>query len=144
MENPTLTPLRPHAALLLIILGALLPGLVRAQTNNYFGTTGTLNGNVWGTAVGGPYTSAINTTGGAIINFGNVTTSITGASITVAGINATADATITTIGGTISNQSNGIVPISVGSGATLDFASNSFTSSATAGYIKNGVGVLAL
>lgn len=115
-----------------------------AQTNNYFGTSGTLNGSVWSTAVGGPYTSALNTTGGAIINFGNATTTITGASITVAGINATANATITTIGGTISNQGNGIVPISVGSGATLDFTGNSFTSSASAGYIKNGAGVLAL
>ena len=115
-----------------------------AQTNNYFGTTGTLSGNVWSTNVAGPYTSALNATGGAIINFGNATTAITGASITVAGINATANATITTIGGTISNFNNGVIPIDVANGITLNFAAQVFTSSATAGYIKNGGGTLAL
>ena len=118
--------------------------LAGAQTNNYFGTSGTLSGNVWSTNAGGPYTSALNTTGGAIINFGNNTTSITGGSITVYGINATANATITTIGGTISNFNNGIVTIDVASGKLLDFSTNSMTTSATAGYIKNGTGALAL
>ncbi|MEI7801594.1 MAG: autotransporter-associated beta strand repeat-containing protein, partial [Bacteroidota bacterium] len=115
-----------------------------AQTQNYFGTTGTLSGNVWSTNVGGPYTSALNVTGGAIINFGNTTTTVTGASITIAGINATANTTITTIGGTISNFSNGVIPISVSSGILLDFSTNAFTTSATAGYIKNSAGAVAL
>jgi len=115
-----------------------------AQTNNYFGTTGTLSGNVWSTNPAGPYTSALNTTGGAIINFGNTTTAITGATITVAGINATANATVTTAAGTISNLSNGVVPISVASGITMNFGSQAFTTSATAGYIKNGAGTLTL
>ena len=115
-----------------------------AQTNNYFGTTGTLSGNVWNTNPAGPYTSALNSTGGAIINFGNATTTVTGASITVAGINATANATITTVGGTISNLSNGVVQISVAGGITLNFGSQAFTTSATAGYIKNGAGTLTL
>ena len=113
-----------------------------AQTNNYFGTSGTLNTSVWSTNPAGPYTSALNTTSGAIINFGNAAT-FTGASITVAGITATANAT-GTAGGTISNLSNGVIAIDVGSGATLDFGSQGFTTSSTAGYIKNGNGVLAL
>ena len=113
-----------------------------AQTNNYFGISGTLSGTVWSVNPAGPYTSALVTTGGTIINFNNVAT-FTGASITVAGIVATANATGTP-GGTIGNLANGVIPIRVASGVTLDFGSQVFTSSATAGYIKNGDGVLAL
>jgi autotransporter-associated beta strand protein len=130
----------------LIVMVLVLVGSgvkVLGQTNNYFGTTGILNGAVWSTAVGGPYTSALNTTGGAIINFGNTTTSITGAAIIVAGIYATANATITTPGGTISNFSNGIIPVDVSGGVILDFNGQGITTSATAGYIKNGSGVFA-
>ena len=116
---------------------------VYAQTNNYFGTNGTLNGSVWSTNPAGPYTSALDATGGAIINFGNAAT-FNGNTIIVAGINATANATIGTNTGTISNFSNGVITIDVGTGATLDFGAQSFTTSATAGYIKNGNGVLAL
>ncbi len=119
-----------------------------AQTNNYFTGVGgsTLAGATWSTNVAGPYTSALDTTGGAIINFGNVNTTVTGASITVAGINATANTTISTIGGTISNFNNGVIPITVANGVTLDFSTQAFTTSATAGYTFNGntSGVLAL
>ncbi len=116
---------------------------VQAQTNNYFGSNGTLNSTVWSTAPAGPYTSALVTTGGAVINFDNPAT-FTGGSITVAGINATANATSNATGGTISNLSNGVIPINVSSGVTLDFGTQSFTSSATAGYVKTGAGTLAL
>jgi autotransporter-associated beta strand protein len=112
----------------------------QAQTQNYFGTSGTLNGSVWSTNPAGPYTSALVTTGGAIINFGNATTAITGASIVVAGINATANATITSPAGTLSNFNNGVIPINVAAGVTLTFGSQSFTTSASAGYIFNGNG----
>ena len=104
-----------------------------AQTNNYFGISGTLSGTVWSVNPAGPYTSALVTTGGTIINFNNVAT-FTGASITVAGIVATANATGTP-GGTIGNLANGVIPIRVASGVTLDFGSQVFTSSATAGYM---------
>lgn len=117
---------------------------VSAQTQNYFGTSGTLNGNVWSTNPGGPYTSALNTTGGAIINFGNTTTSVTGATITVAGINATANVSSWTAGGTITNFNNGVIPIDVASGITLNFGTQAFAASTTAGYIKTGSGVLSL
>jgi autotransporter-associated beta strand protein len=124
---------------------ALIAPALHAQTTNYFGTSGTLSGNVWSALPAGPYTSALDSTGGgAIITFGNTATAITGASITVAGINASANATITTAGGTISNQSNAVIPINVAGGFTLDFGAQSFTASATAGYIKNGAGTLAL
>jgi len=112
------------------------------QTNNYFGASGALSGSVWSTNPAGPYTSAFNTTGGGIANFQNAATPM-GATIILAGINATPDVTLISTGGTISNQGNGIIPVDVGSGATLDFGNQAFTSSTNAGYTKNGSGVLA-
>lgn len=129
-----------------LLTSAILASSLQAQTQNYFGTTGTLTDPVWSIAPAGPYTSVLaSDAGGSVINFGNTTTAITGASITVAGINATANATFTTtVDGTITNQANGIIPIDVASGITLNFAGQAFTSSASAGYIKNGDGTVAL
>lgn len=125
------------------LLCLLLAGSAWGQTNNYFGTSGTLSSSVWSTFPAGPYNAALVTTGGAVANFGNSCT-FTGGSVTLAGINATANAT-GTAGGTISNFSNGVITINVSSGATLDFASGqAFTASGTAGYIKAGAGALAL
>ncbi len=136
--------MRLLATLLLALSAALLTGgTAFGQTQNYFGTTGTLSGSVWSTNPAGPYTDPLNTTGGAVINFGNAA-SFTGGSIVVAGINATANATGSSPTGTLSNLNNGVVTINTASGKTLDFGSQSFTSSATAGYIKTGDGVLAL
>ena len=116
------------------------------QTNNYFGTSGTITSSVWSASVGGPYTSAFNTTSGGIMNFNNTVTSFTGGTIIVAGINATASTATMTASGTISNLSNGVITINVGTSTatTLDFGTQSFTTSATAGYIKSGVGALAM
>jgi len=111
------------------------------QTQNYFGNTGTLTGTVWSTNIGGPYTSALNTTGGAIINFGNAAPSITGATITVRGINATANATISPIGGTISAFGSN-VPVDVSSGIALDFGEQSIATGAVS-WTKNGAGLWA-
>jgi autotransporter-associated beta strand protein len=116
----------------------------RAQTTNYFGTSGTVTDAVWSTNIAGPYTDILDTNGGAVINFETAVTAITGGSITVAGINANANVTNWTIGGTIANFTNGIVPINVAAGVLLDFTNQTFTSSSTAGYIKNGDGVVAL
>jgi fibronectin-binding autotransporter adhesin len=128
--------------------GSMFTATVHAQTNNYYGTTGALSGNVWNTNPAGPYTSALNSTGGAIINFGNAATLAAGANtIVVAGINATANFSITgSPTGTISNFSNSVIPITVANGVTLDFGSQAFTTSATAGYTFDGnsTGVLAL
>lgn len=120
----------------------LISRSTNAQTQNYFGTSGTLSDSVWSTNPGGPYTSPFDTTGGGIANFDNAA-SFTGASITVAGINANANATATAIGGTIANFGNGVISINVNSSVTLDFSTQAFTGSGTAGYIKNGAGVLA-
>lgn len=117
-----------------------------AQTNNYFTDVGgsSIGGSFWSTNPNGPYTDPLNTTGGAIINFGQTNLTVTGASIAVANINATANTTFTTFGGTISNFGNGIVTIDVAPGITLNFGTQAFTAATTAGYIKNGSGVVAL
>ena len=114
-----------------------------AETNNYYGTSGALNTAVWSLAEGGPYTSVLNSTNGAVMNFNNATTNVTGASVTVTGINVNADVTIGTIGGTISNLSGGVIPINVGTGFTFDAGSQVFAGQSTAGFVKNGNGVLA-
>ena len=127
-----------------LIASAIFVSSLHAQVQNYFGTSGTLSGNVWSTIPAGPYTSALaSDAGGSVINFGNTAT-FTGATINVAGINATANATATAIGGTITNQGNGVIPIDVATGFTLDFAAQQITTSGTAGYIKNGGGTLAM
>jgi autotransporter-associated beta strand protein len=122
--------------------------LIAAPIDNYFTGVGgsALNGSFWNTIPAGPFDQplASDPTDGANINFGQANATVTGASITVAGIYATANTTVSTAAGTISNQGAGIIPIDVASGITLDFGTQGFTSSATAGYIKNGAGTVAL
>ncbi|MEO6550839.1 MAG: autotransporter-associated beta strand repeat-containing protein [Ferruginibacter sp.] len=126
--------------LLCIVAFTLFSLVVDAQTNNYFGVTGVLNGNAWSTNVAGPYTLPLNTTGGAIINFGNNAT-ITGSTATIAGINATADVNWTN-GGTLST--GGITaPVFVANGKILNLSQIISTSAGT-GFNKMGNGILAM
>ena len=110
-----------------------------AQTNNYFGATGTLSGNVWNINPAGPYTNALVTAGGAIINFGNAATP-TGATITVVGINATANTTWTA-GGTLATGGT-VAPIDVASGITMNMGGQNLSTAAGTGFRKNGGGTL--
>ena len=106
------------------------------QTNNYFGTAGTLSGSVWSTAVGGPYTSALVTTGGPILNFNNAGTA-TGATIaTIVGMNFNAAITWTA-GGTLGAAGINL-PISVAAGITQSLGTQAISGSATAAFTKNG------
>ncbi len=114
-----------------------------AQTNYYFGTSGGLGGATWSSNPAGPYTSNLPTSGGPIINFGNAA-AMTGGSITVSAINATANATLTGPTGTISAFNGGHVPINVAAGVTLDFGTQNFSGSSTASFRKDGDGILAL
>jgi len=111
------------------------------QTNNYFGSSGTLNGSFWSTIPAGPYTSPLITTGGAIIHFNNPAT-ITGATIDITGINATADV-IWSNGGTLGTGGT-VANINVASGVTLNMISQAISTAAGTGFIKTGQGVLAL
>lgn len=126
-----------------LVMGMLLHAQTYAQTNNYFGTSGALNAAVWSLDSIGPFNQNFVTTGGGIANFLNPA-DVTGASITVAGVNVRANVNFGTTSGTISNFGNGLVPIFIDSGFTLDLGSQNMSTSATAGYIKNGKGVLAL
>jgi fibronectin-binding autotransporter adhesin len=124
-----------------VTLGGL--SSAQAQTNNYFGGSGALNGSTWSTNPAGPFTSPFDTTGGGIANF-DIAGNMSGGSITFAGINATQSVTLSGTSGTISMQGNGVIPVDIASNAVLDFGSQSWSSSGTAGLIKNGDGVLAL
>lgn len=132
-----------------VILAASLVALsvagvvaVLAAEQFFAGDGSALNAARWGATPAGPFTSAF--TGGSVANFAAPNGTGVGASVTVGGINATESFTLTAAGGTVSNQGNGVVPVSVSAGKTLDFGAQVFTSSATAGYTKNGAGVLAL
>ncbi len=82
-------------------------------------------------------------TAGSIAYFCTPAGTGTGASITVAGLTATENFTLTSVSGTISNVNSGVVIVDVASGKTLDLSTQGLTSSSTAGYIKNNAGVFA-
>ena len=125
-----------------MLISIIIATPICATTNNYFGTSGALDGSVWNTT-DDTYASPLNTTGGAIIYFNNEALTAIGGNITVSGININANVTINTIGGTISNYGNVVIPISVGAGFTFNAGTQIFDGATTAGYIKNGDGVLA-
>ncbi len=83
-----------------------------SQTTNYCSTSGgTLSGNIWSTNPAGPYTSALNTTGGAILVFQGGT--VTGATLTTVKEMRFTAATTWTAGGTISNAGTGTPTITI-------------------------------
>lgn len=132
-----------------VLLAAFLLGLsaagvvaVLAADQFFAGDGSALNAPKWGATAAGPFNSSF--TAGSVVNFATPNGTGAGASITVGGFNATESFTLAAVGGTISNQSNGVVPFNVSAGRTLDFGAQVFTASATAGYVKNGAGVLAL
>ena len=110
--------------------------------DQYFSGDGSaLTASSWGASAAGPFTNAF--TSGNIVDFAIANGTGTGGSITVGGINATENFTLTSPTGTISNLSNGVITISVATGKTLDLSTENLSSSATAGYVKSGNGVLA-
>lgn len=115
---------------------------VLAADQFFAGDGSALNASKWSATAAGPFNSPF--TSGSVANFATPNGTGTGATITVGGFNATENFTLTSTGGTIGNQSNGVVPISVAAGKTLDFGTQNFTTSVTAGYTKSGAGVLAL
>ncbi len=143
-RSSSLFAIRRPALITILALTVLAVGIFVVQAADQFfaGDGSALNTAKWGTSAAGPFTSAF--TNGNVANFATVNGTGTGGSITVAGVSATENFTLTAISGTISNQSNGVVPINVSSGKTLDFSTQSFTTSATAGYNFTGPGVLAL
>lgn len=118
-------------------------GMAICQTNNYYGTTGEINGPSWNTNPSGPYNQAFNATDGGIMNFNNVAGSNKlGAAMTVAGINVNANFTLGSV--TISNfqtYNSGVISVNVASGVVADFKIQPFSNnSSSSGYIKDGDG----
>ncbi|MBA4187687.1 MAG: hypothetical protein C0467_06665 [Planctomycetaceae bacterium] len=96
----------------------------------------------WSITPGGPYDTSF--ASGSLATFSVVDGFGIGGSITVGGISATENFTLSSPTGTISNDADGVVTIHVAVSKTLDFSTQTFTSAATAGYIKTGDGILAL
>lgn len=126
----------------LLALSAAGVVAVLAADQFFAGDGSALNAPKWSATAAGPFTSSF--TAGSVVNFATPNGTGVGTSITVGGFNATENFNLTAAGGTISNQSNGVVPFNVSAGKTLDFGTQVFTTSAAAGYAKNGAGVLAL
>jgi len=128
--------------MLLAIVMMLVSGNVWGQTNNYFGTSGTMSDNVWSTNPAGPYTSALFTTGGPILYFNN-SGSVTFTSVASAlGFNFGASMTWTA-GGTIGAAGINL-PINVSIGISQNIGSQGFSTSTTAAITKNGLGELVM
>ncbi len=93
----------------------------------------------WGTSAAGPFTSAF--TAGNVANFAIVNGTGTGGSISVSGIVATENFTLTAASGTLSTG-GAVIPITVSDGKTLNLFSQSLSTAAGTGFIKNGNGTL--
>jgi len=137
--------MRKNLLFLLFILNLFVINKLLSQTQNYFGSSGALNGNSWSTSATGPYTSAIVTNGGPIANFNTVITTnpILSADVLWAGINVTQNLTFSRTGGIIRNYNNaGNMIIDVSSGKTFDCSAMTFSGIAAAAQTKNGEGIL--
>jgi hypothetical protein len=110
--------------------------------DQYFAGDGTaLNTAKWSPTAGGPYIdSFINNN---VANFAVVNGTGIGATITVGGISATENFTISTAGGTIGGVAGATNPITVSAGKLFDAGSQGWSSGATVGFSMNGAGVFA-
>ena len=126
--------------LLFLGLFILLQLKLYGQTNNYFGNSGALSAAVWSANSSGPFTSLLNSTGGAILNFDNPAT-INGATMDLRGINVSANLKWINNG---TMGTNGLVlPINVLSGVTLNMSQTTSVAVGT-GFNKLGSGVLSM
>ena len=127
-----------------ILVLLLMSSKSLGQTNNYFGTGTSLAGSVWSTNPAGPFTSALDVTGGAIVNFNTENLGLTGAlGLIFKEINVTANTVFTGASGTIQCYSDGLMTINVSSGVRLDMGTQGLMNKATNGFIKNGDGLFA-
>ena len=126
--------------LLFIGLSVFVQVKALPQTNNYFGISGALNGAVWSANPSGPYSSLLNSTGGAILHFANAA-NITGASLNVSGINVSANLNWTNTG--TLGTGGAVIPINVATGITFNMSQTTSAAVGT-GFNKLGSGVLAM
>ncbi len=132
-------------SLLSFICLVILSNRLYSQTQNYFGSSGTLDGSYWNTSDVAPYTSALVATGGGVANFNTIITTSPNLANDVFfyGINVTQDVTFTRTNGIIRNYNNtGNMVIDVSAGKTFNCSAMSFSGVAAAGQTKNGSGTL--
>jgi autotransporter-associated beta strand protein len=123
--------------------GLAIDLFIASAANQYFACDGSaLSAAKWGDGPGGPFNASF--IAGNVASFGIPNGTGTGGSIVVGGINATEDFTLTSASGTISNVNNGVVPVTVSAGNTLDLGSQSVTATVIAGYSFTGPGTFAL
>ena len=114
-----------------------------AATQFFAGDGSALNTAKYANTSAGPFTSPF--VAGNVIGFATPNgTGITGGAIRIGGVIATENFSLTTTSNTINNLNDGVVDISVSDGKTVDFASQPFTASSTAGYTKSGGGAVTL
>lgn len=111
------------------------------QVLYYGGATGTWTGNLWGTAEGGPYTTAWTSGRHAIMNIAGGT--LTGATTSIAALSINAAVTYAA-GGTWSMGPAGaaVGPIYVDNGITFSMLGQGISTVAGNGIIKLGAGIL--
>lgn len=125
----------------------LICGMARAQSYSSTSATGAWNTSRWNNSADGPaYTSAY--TANNSVSFTSGTYSFVGGmggAINVGNITVANGVTVTfsSVAGTFQTAGN-VRTIDVGSGGMLDFSTQNFSTAAGVGFIKNGVGVLAL
>lgn len=153
----TMLPLSPFVATNVFVravtinlcgsLFLLMCSMASAQSFTSTGATGAWNTSRWNSSADGPtYTSSY--TANSNVSFTSGTYSFAGGmggAINVGNITVASGVTVnfTTVSGTL--QTAGTVrTIDVGSGGSLDFSTQNFSTAAGVGFIKNGTGVLAL
>jgi len=110
--------------------------------NQYFSCDGSvLSDTRWGTSVAGPFNTAFTVGNTAFFSIANGIGA--GGNITVNGINATENFTITSFGGRIGGNASTVNPITVSSGKTFDAGQQLWSNVATVGFSLNGGGTLA-
>lgn len=131
-----------HKLLTFLSFLLVLHHIASAQTNNYYGTTGPIDGASWNTNPAGPYTQAFNATGGGIMNFNNTAGSNKlAADMAVAGMNFNANFTLGSVTAAKFLAYSGAVPINVASGIVADFKVQPFGSGTSASFTKEGDGM---
>ena len=145
----TRTPLFRIDRLLLAALALLAAPQAQAQLYTGTNSTGFWNTSRWSTATNGPFSSSWTANSASLFKAGTGTYTFTGANnsgaVNVGNITLEDNVAVNFSGPSGTLSGDGVVrTISVGSGSTLDFGSQAFSTTAGNGWIKTGRGVLAL
>lgn len=135
------------AALLgMLLLVSAAPSLLLAESYTSTSATGAWNTARWNnTSDGSPYDSTFTSGNNVVFTAGDYSFAGMGASINVGNVTANSGVKVsfTSASNTFATGGN-IRTFDVGSGALLDFGSQSFSTAAGTGFVKNGSGVLSL